>query len=117
MKKPQRIFIHKVADNTAVILLIIAIIAIVGMLALIVKQHNEMVPNSSKVVTITGFQDPLMDGYSFLDTSAKDKIFRMGPDKVDVRQDLGVKATITTYRDGHTHTIESADVWMWKMVQ
>ena len=117
MKKPQKIFIHKAADNAAIILLIIAVVSIIVMLVVIVKQHHERVPNSSKVVTITGFQDPLMDGYSFLDTAAKDKIFRMGPDKVDVRQDLGVKATITTYRDGHTHTIESADVWMWKMVQ
>lgn len=117
MKKPQKIFIHKAADKTAVILLIIVIVSIIVMLVFIVKQHHERVPNTSKVVTITGFQDPLMDGYSFLDTAAKDKISSMGPDKVDVRQDLGVKATITTYKDGHTHTTESADVWMWKYIQ
>lgn len=117
MKNPQRIFIHRAADTTAVILMISAILAIIVMLVIIAKQHNERLPTFDKVVTITGFQDPLMDGYSFLDTSTKDKIFRMGPDKVDVRQDLGVKATITTYRDGQTHTTETADVWMWKMVQ
>lgn len=115
MKKSQKIFIHKVADNIAIILLIIAVITIIVALVVIVKREEVRSPD--KVVTITGFQEPLMDGYSFLDTAAKDKISSMGSDKVDIRQDLGVKATITTYRDGQTHTIESADVWMWKMVQ
>lgn len=117
MKKPQRIFIHKAGDNAAIILLVIAIVSIIVLLVVIANQHNERVPNFKKVVTITDFQGPLMDGYSFLDTAAKDKISSMGPDKVDIRQDLGVKATITTYKDGHTHTTETADVWMWRYIQ
>lgn len=70
---------------------------------------------NSKVVTITGFQEPLMQGYSFLDTSDKKLLSSLG--KVEIRQDLGVKATITTYRDNETPTVEIADVWMWRMVQ
>ena len=81
---------------------------------LITCQHST---DTDKVVTITGFQEPMMLGYSFLDTADKQRLSSLGPDRVDIKQDLGVKATITTYVDGKTHRIETADVWMWRLVE
>lgn len=114
MKHQQRIFMRKVADNAATILVFVMAVAVIAMLVVIAKQHVER-PPPLKTVTITGFQEPMMMGYSFLDT--KDKLKLSANEKVDIRQDLGVKAAITTYRDNETHTVDTADVLMWRMVQ
>lgn len=105
---------HKIVDNTATILVFVLVAVVITMLIIIAKQHVER-PAPFKTVTITGFQEPLLMGYSFLESS--DKIKLSAKDKVDIRQDLGVKATITTYRDKETPIVEIADVWMWRMVQ
>lgn len=99
--------------TTMLAVIFIAVVALAfNAYRLITDQHS-----NDKVVTITGFQEPMMLGYSFLDTADKQRLSSLGPDRVDIRQDLGVKATITTYVDGKTHRIETADVWMWRLVE
>ena len=103
-----------IIDGMATIFILLIITINVSMLVVIAKQHDER-PAPYKTVTITGFQEPLMQGYSFLET--RDKLRLSGIDKMEMRQDLGVKATITTYRENETPTVETADVWMWRIVQ